>query len=393
MATPTSLVSLPSSQLGSSPATSGTSSATPSPVPASGTNRAPLTNPVVATYYPDWAFESMAPEQVDFARFDWVDFAFAVPTSSFDLEWTQDNSAALLNRLVNLAHVANKRVKLSYFSPAVATPASRATFVKNIVAMYEQFDLDAHCPHAALITAAVATTPFASSSPPTPLASVASFSAVLDYILLMNYDQPWPKCTAFQCLRNSTQPDASVVGAVRSWTTAGFDKSKILLGVPSYGYVQKSQATSLRQRGVDILPILVPEDSTVISAPAAASAAPLLSGTGNQIQFIDLVQQGVIQLAESTGSPTLSPASTSPVNRFQRYWDACSSTPFLMSLSQDQLPLFPKVLGIAGVNMFDVHGDTADYVLTDALRSGLGLPSVPVKPSIDAIISGFFDGR
>jgi hypothetical protein len=74
-ATPTSLVSLPSSQtVGSSSATSGTSSATPPPVPANGTSRAPLTNPVVATYYPDWAFESMAPEQVDFARFDWVDF-------------------------------------------------------------------------------------------------------------------------------------------------------------------------------------------------------------------------------------------------------------------------------------------------------------------------------
>jgi chitinase len=76
-----------------------------------------------------------------------------------------------------------------------------------------------------------------------------------------------------------------------------------------------------------------------------------------------------------------------------------------MSLSQDQLVTYDdpmslalkaslsKALGIAGVNMFDVHGDTADYVLTDALRSGLGLPSVPVRPSIDALISGFFDGR
>ena len=141
----------------------------PLPV-AHSTDRAPLTNPVIATYYPDWAYESMTPEQVDFTRFDWVDFgspsshlsilsdqltyspssAFAIPTSSFGLEFTQDNSPALLNRLVSQAHTARKRVKLSvggwsgskYFSPAVATSASRATFVGNILAMYGQFDLD-----------------------------------------------------------------------------------------------------------------------------------------------------------------------------------------------------------------------------------------------------------
>lgn len=44
-----------------------------------------------------------------------------------------------------------------------------------------------------------------------------------------------------------------------------------------------------------------------------------------------------------------------------------------------------KALGIAGVNMFDVHGDTEDYILTDALRLGLGLP---VKPLLGEVAGG-----
>lgn len=34
---------------------------------------------------------------------------------------------------------------------------------------------------------------------------------------------------------------------------------------------------------------------------------------------------------------------------------------------------FAKEAGIKGVNMFDVHGDTASWELIDAVRSGLGL--------------------
>jgi chitinase len=34
---------------------------------------------------------------------------------------------------------------------------------------------------------------------------------------------------------------------------------------------------------------------------------------------------------------------------------------------------FAKGAGLKGVNMFDVHGDTKDWTLTDAIRAGLGL--------------------
>jgi len=78
---------------------------------------APLPNnerPLVMAYYPDWASYSLPPEKIDFSRFDWIDFAFALPDQSFALSWDDPvNAPALLQRLVASAHKADKRVKLS----------------------------------------------------------------------------------------------------------------------------------------------------------------------------------------------------------------------------------------------------------------------------------------
>ena len=66
-------------------------------------------------------------------------------------------------------------------------------------------------------------------------------------------------------------------------------------------------------------------------------------------------------------------------------WDACSNTPFLRSAGAQQVVAYDdpvsleikaqlvREAGMRGVNMFDVHGDTDDWDLTDALRRGLGL--------------------
>ena len=70
--------------------------------------------PLVMAYYPDWASYSLPPEKIDFARFDWIDFAFALPDQSYALTWDDPvNAPALLERLVASAHSAGKCVKLS----------------------------------------------------------------------------------------------------------------------------------------------------------------------------------------------------------------------------------------------------------------------------------------
>lgn len=73
-----------------------------------------IDDPLVMAYYPDWAADKLAPEDIDFDRFDWIDYAFALPDENFALAWDNPElSPALLKRLVDAAHVAGKHVKLS----------------------------------------------------------------------------------------------------------------------------------------------------------------------------------------------------------------------------------------------------------------------------------------
>lgn len=65
-------------------------------------------------YYPDWVGDTFPPEKIDMSRFDWIDFAFAVPNSSFALTWDEPKRGPdLLKRLVTAAHARGTKVKLS----------------------------------------------------------------------------------------------------------------------------------------------------------------------------------------------------------------------------------------------------------------------------------------
>ncbi len=63
-------------------------------------------------YFPDWA--GVTAEQLDFKVFDWIDFAFAIPSSSGTVGFQDESSETkLLAQLVKAAHSANTKVKLS----------------------------------------------------------------------------------------------------------------------------------------------------------------------------------------------------------------------------------------------------------------------------------------
>jgi len=69
---------------------------------------------LVMAYYPDWIGLDFPPDKIDFSRFDWIDFAFAVPNSDFDLEWDEPkNASLLLKELVLAAHTHGAKAKLS----------------------------------------------------------------------------------------------------------------------------------------------------------------------------------------------------------------------------------------------------------------------------------------
>lgn len=295
-----------------------------------------------------------------------------------------------------------------YFSPAVSSEGNRKIFAGNILKAYQTFNLDgididweypsqpgapgnivspddtnnylaflkllrSTLPSNAKISAAVLTQPFADGSG-RPMADVSAFAAVLDWVLIMNYDvwgssaTPGPNAPLSDACKNSTQPGASANAAVKQWTTAGFPAKQLVLGLPSYGYMSRSTAMFLRQRSVK----LESEDG---------------SGGDGQIQFRDLVDQGALKRAAPVDDSSAPGAASKFVGGggYERHWDACSSTPFLRSEIAHQVVTyddpesialkasFAKGAGILGVNMFDVHGDTDSWDLIDAARLGLGL--------------------
>lgn len=99
---------------------------------------------------------------------------------------------------------------------------------------------------------------------------------MLDNLLIMNYDvwggtlylspylksvltdtinlddtassSPGPNAPLSNACANSQQPTANELSSIQTWTTAGMPASKILMGLPAYGYISASYATTLVNR-------------------------------------------------------------------------------------------------------------------------------------------------
>lgn len=147
------------------------------------------------------------------------------------------------------------------------------------------------------------------------MTDVSGFAQVLDWVLVMNYDiwsssdTPGPNAPLSNACGNSAQPSANAYAAVASWEAAGMPAQQILLGVPMYGYLQKSSATSLRTRRRHIEK-QKRQSVTVVNSNGATDSG--------QINFSDLVRQGALV---SDGNGNFIGAGG-----FTREWDSCSST-------------------------------------------------------------------
>ncbi|TYJ53260.1 hypothetical protein B9479_006128 [Cryptococcus floricola] len=424
--TPTASATQSNSSTTDASSTASSSSSASSSTSTLGTN-------LMLGYYPDWA-TNITPEDVDWDRFDMLDFAFAVPDSAGGLTWDDDSATDTLTRLVTSAHSAGKKVKLSvggwtgsaYFSTLTASDSLRATFVSNILDLYDEYDLDgididweypgtsgadgnavssddsanfltfltdlrAALPSGAIITTATQVWPFADTDG-NPMTDVSAFAKVIDWILIMNYDvwgsstTPGPNAPLSDGCSNSTQPLANAYAAVSSWTSAGMPANQITLGVPAYGYLQDSTASSLIQRrSVDTTQSL-PHRRHAMSLKnkhrKRASDVTVTNEDGGtsdgQVMWYSLLSQGAL---------TLEDGSYVGDGGFTRHWDSCSSTPWLKSSSSGQIITyddpesmnlkgqFAAQAGLRGCNVFSIDGDYTGsaWPLTDSVRSGLGL--------------------
>ncbi|KAH9463873.1 hypothetical protein Pst134EA_015953 [Puccinia striiformis f. sp. tritici] len=214
------------------------------------------------------------------------------------------------------------------------------------------------------------------------------YAEVLDFITIMAYDLYSPSSTdlagpnapLFETCNDPTVK-VSVAKAIQTWTSTGFPASKILLGLPAYGYkytMLTSELTPTKFSGQDNLTSLYfskIDKSVQVPAPNATAAGPTTCGgeeEGHTWLFKDLVNCGLI-----------TPDGSQGLKGYTRYYDHCSRTPFLFESSSKTLisyddarslarkTRFVKENGLAGVNVFDATGDTQDRVLLKAIQSSL----------------------
>jgi chitinase len=182
---------------------------------------------------------------------------------------------------------------------------------------------------------------------------------------LRNYDvwgsssNPGPNAPLGNLCGTSSQPQASAQAALKQWTDAGFPKSKLLLGLATYGYVSKSTRTGLTgslvenaegaESGAEDQPlndlggahdrswerdqaskrIPVPEETPDVPEGGdddkrKAAAGDLSQYFGQQIAFNQIVALGA---TKKSGNVYVE------ANGYLHAWDNCSDTPVSHSFS------------------------------------------------------------
>ncbi|KAE9391168.1 glycoside hydrolase [Gymnopus androsaceus JB14] len=411
---------------------------------------------IAAAYYPDWAEDTFPPESLDYTRWSILFFAFAVPNASSTLTWDA-GSQSMLTRTVTAARNsgAETRIVLSvggwggsvYFSQCVSTAANRTTFVKTLASAVTTYgldgiDIDWEYPNqvgagninspsdsanlllfftqlrtalgsSKIISAAVPDEPWLGSNG-SPLTNVSAYAAQMTYLNIMNYDvfqsssTPGPNAPLGNLCSNSSLPNYSAEAAFSQWTGAGFPASKMLLGLPLYGYVSNSTATVLTGSFVDPTPTTeegkgganpqgrharprtspTPIKPVKKSTPAAGgttqgsgkkaadATANLQSWFGQEIPFSSIVASGaLVGLAGGTFGGG---------GGFTEGWDNCSDTPYLFNTSQSTVvtyddtfslgdkATFAKTSGMAGCFTWSLDQDDG-VVLQNVIRASLGL--------------------
>ncbi|KAK7047928.1 hypothetical protein VNI00_006256 [Paramarasmius palmivorus] len=314
-----------------------------------------------------------------------------------------------------------------YFSSAVSTAESRTAFVKTIVDLVNQYDLDGidfdweypnkqgiGCNQISsndasnylaflqelrkdstgskiTLSAAVGIAPFVGSNG-TPMTDVSGFADVLDHIAIMNYDVwgSWSSTVG----PNSPLDDAcaptkagSAVSAVKAWTDAGFPANQIALGVAAYGHSfhvsqqaalgSQAQSANLQDATLQLYPAF---DKALQPHGDSQDGAAGQDECGNQVpvggifNFWGLVDGGFLNQDGTADTG----------NGIVYRYDNCSQTPFVYSptsqvmVSYDDKTSFAakgkwiEENGLKGFAMWHVLGDFDD-ILLDSISEAMGV--------------------
>ncbi|KAI0071537.1 glycoside hydrolase [Panus rudis PR-1116 ss-1] len=278
------------SSTGSSNSVSGATSST---APGSGTtggsaNNTNSNNLVSMTWYAGWhgGDQYFPLKDVSWNKYTHITYSFAVTTPDVNTVSLADSDEELLPQFVQQAQQNGVKALVTvggwtgsqYFSTAVGSEENRTAFVKTMVNLVNQYNLDgldfdweypgkqgmgcnmideANDSSNFLsflqalratpefknrtITAAASLTPFAANGQ--PMSDVSAFAKVLDWVAIMNYDVSgtWSNGVGPNAPLNDTcappdQQQGSAVSAVKAWTDAGMPSNQLVLGVASYGH-------------------------------------------------------------------------------------------------------------------------------------------------------------
>ncbi|OZJ01775.1 hypothetical protein BZG36_05539 [Bifiguratus adelaidae] len=338
------------------------------------------TGPRVVGYYTDWS--NVDPSTLPWSDYTHIQYFSAVTQPDYSLQYPETSN---LDSLISNAHANGVTVSLTIggwgqcdYCSSACNPTNRATFVNNIVAAvnkhgFDGVDIDWEYPDTsasgpsmqsspedtanllatfqairsqlpnAILSAAVATQPFNDASG-NPSTDVSGFSNTLDFISIMNYDTfgtsfigPNSPLDNHCNLGYYPGASASAQGSVAAWTGANFPASKIVLGIPGYGYSYTAYSTSqygsassyaspyskVNCPGVTKLKTGIhgPIKCGTNSTSRRRSRLAKRNGTG-QIAFVDMVNNGYLQLNQTSQLYIAGPGWT-------RYWDSCGTAPYI----------------------------------------------------------------
>ncbi|KAF5347319.1 hypothetical protein D9756_009917 [Leucocoprinus leucothites] len=391
---------------------------------------------IAGAYYPTWAVDTLEPEKIAFSKYDVIFFAFITPNGVAGIDWDND-SKDVLRRLVAAARSGTNTTRIvismdrmyptggwsgcHWMSQAVSTPSNRAKLCEGIVGIINTFGLDGididweypndtgsgnpHSPSDStnllslvkllrnvlgstrIISAAVTHMPWRGADGK-PLRNVSEFAKYMNFVNIMNYDvfgasdPPGPNAPLENRCGTSVQPEANARAALSQWTKAGMPASKLLLGLPLYGYVAHSNAKKLSGSSVPTYqsstssPGAHPRGPPVpIPRTGAAPPGDLSRLWGQQISFNQLLLSGVLHKKTD--------GTYDSANGFTMSWDDCSDTPFLFNQARmtvvtydDTWSLFDKAkfakeAGMGGCFTWSLDQDDG-IALQNVILAGLG---------------------
>ncbi|MBW0460451.1 hypothetical protein O181_000166 [Austropuccinia psidii MF-1] len=237
------------------------------------------------------------------------------------------------------------------------------------------------------LSAAVSMRGFMSADGKNALKDVSGFGKVLDFVTIMAYDTyvpsafkvAGPNAPLFDTCSEPTQK-FSVAQAIELWTHTGFPAKKLVLGFPAYAYGYTLNNSELKPTTFSGNP----NQSSLFFQPAVGVAPPAgkTAGTaegkdlcgnpnvaGGQWLFRELIETGKLSKNGQKGA-----------GGYERYYDSCTSTPLLFNpstrhlisyddtVSLQEKALFARKHGLAGLDMFDATGDTANSLLLNSVR-------------------------